>query len=302
MKNIIRKLPLLLVFATAGCGALFDYDDLRRAAPKGQDFNAALTREYKAFALFERDDMWDLLDAHHFRNKAMASAAGRTPAPEHLDDRTLPFDHLPELTAARARLVKTLDSGGGRFVPEPAARAQARFDCWVEQQEEDMQPDHIQECRDGFYAALVTVERALAAAGDGAGQGVVATKVAAPAPKFSTAESAAYTLFFDFDSARLTPEHAATLDAVVTATKAGQAVRLMVGGHADRAGPDPYNLALSRRRADAIGQALAGRGLERERITVVAFGERRPRVITPDGAREALNRRVEIVVGTGPSL
>lgn len=302
MKNIIRKLPLLLVFATAGCGALFDYDDLRRADPKGQDFNAALTREYKAFALFERDDMWDLLDAHHFRNKAMASAAGRTPTPEHLDDRTLPFDHLPELTTARARLVKALDSGGGRFVPEPAARAQVRFDCWVEQQEEDFQADDIQKCRDGFYAALVTVERALAAAGDKPGDGAMVTEAMATVPAIASGQSGAFTLFFDFDSARLTPEHAATLDAVVEAAKAGRSVRLMVGGHADRAGPDPYNLALSRRRADAIGQALSGRGLERERITVVAFGERRPRVVTPDGAREALNRRVEIVVGAGPSL
>lgn len=302
MKNIIRKLPLLLVFATAGCGALFDYDDLRRADPKGQDFNAALTREYKAFALFERDDMWDLLDAHHFRNKAMASAAGRTPVPEHLDDRTLPFDHLPELTAARARLVKTLDSGGGRFVPEPAARAQVRFDCWVEQQEEDMQPDHIQECRDGFYAALVTVERALAAAGDKPGDGAMATKAMATVPAIASGQSGAFTLFFDFDSAELTPEHADALDAIVTAAKDGRAVRLMIGGHADRAGPEPYNMALSRRRAEAIEQGLVRRGLDRDHVTLIAYGEQRPRIATPNGMREPLNRRVEIVVGTGPSL
>jgi len=302
MKNILRRLPLLLVFTTAGCGAFSDYDDLKRADPKGRDFNAALTREYKAFALFERYDMWDLLDAHHFRNKAMASAAGRTPAPERLDDRTLPFDHLPELTAARARLMAALDGGAGRFVPEPAARAQAQFDCWVEQQEEDMQPDHIQSCRDAFYAALVTVERALAQAGAGPDDVAVATKAAAAAPAVATGEPAAYTLFFDFDSAGITAEHAATLDAVVEAAKAGRAVRLVVGGHADRAGPRPYNLVLSRRRAEAIEQALVGRGLDRGRMTVVAHGERRPRVATPDGAREALNRRVEIVVGAGPSL
>jgi OOP family OmpA-OmpF porin len=223
--------------------------------------------------------MWDLLDAHHFRNKAMASLAGRTPAPEILDDRTLPYGHLPELTAARVRLVGALEAGAGRFVPEPAARAQARFDCWVEQQEEDFQPDDIQRCRDGFYAALVTVERALAAA-----------------------EPAAYTLFFDFDSAGVTADHAATLDAIAEAAKAGRAARLMVSGHADRAGPEPYNLVLSRRRAEAIERALAGRGLDRARMTVVAHGEKRPRVATPDGAREALNRRVEIVVGAGPAM
>ena len=163
-----------------------------------------------------------------------------------------------------------------------------------------MQPDHIQKCRDGFYAALLTVERALAQAGDGAGAGTA--RMADAAPEFPAAEATAYTLLFDFDSAALTGEHAAALNAVARAAKAGRAVRLMVGGHADRAGPDPYNLALSRRRAEAIERALAGRGVARERMTVVAHGERRPRVVTPDGASEVLNRRVEILVGAGPSL
>ncbi len=301
MNAMFRKLPVLLVFTAAGCGTFFDYDDLRRTDARGQDFNAALTREYKTFALFERDDMWDLLDARRFRDKAMASAAGRTPAPESLDDRTLPYETWPELTRARARLVAALERGGGRFMPEPAAQAQVRFDCWMEQQEEDFQPDDIAKCRDGFYAAMVTVERALAARDDPA-PAVKATKAAATAPAIPAVEPKAFTLFFDFDSATPVADHADVIDAVVAAAKAGRAVRLMVGGHADRAGPEPYNMALSHRRAEAIERALVAHGLDRRSMTVVAYGEKRPRVATPDGVREPLNRRVEIVVGASPSL
>lgn len=302
MKAIVRTFAVLAAFTTAGCGTFFDYDDLRRTDAKGRDFSAALAREYKVFALFERDDMWDLLDADRFRQKALRSAASETPAPESLDDWTLPHRTLAELTAARARLIKVLADGGGRFMPAPAARAQVKFDCWLEQQEEDMQPDHIRQCRDGFYAAMVTVERALAAAGDNAGDGAKVTKALAAAPAIIVREPSAFTLFFDFDSASLLPEHAEALDAIVAAAEDGETIRLVIGGHADRAGPEPYNMSLSRRRAASIEHALVGRGLARDRITVVAYGERRPRVATPNGAREPLNRRVEIIVGAGPSL
>ncbi|MGH6661495.1 MAG: OmpA family protein, partial [Rhodospirillales bacterium] len=64
----------------------------------------------------------------------------------------------------------------------------------------------------------------------------------------------------------------------------------------------PYNMALSRRRAEAIEQGLVRRGLDRDHVTLIAYGEQRPRIATPNGMREPLNRRVEIVVGTGPSL
>lgn len=301
MNAIFRKLPVLLVFATAGCGTIFDYDELRRLDARGQDFNAALTRQYKALALFELEAMQDVLDANRFRDKALMSASATTPAPERLDAWTLPYRTLPELIAARARLVKALESGGSGFMPEPAARAQVQFDCWLEQQEEDFQPDDIQKCRAGFYAAMVTVERALAAAGNGSGPHPTANK-AATAMMILAAEPSAFTVFFEFDSATLTPEHSDALDAIAAAANKGRAVRLVVGGHADRAGPEPYNMALSRRRAEAIERALVGRGLDRDRMTVVAFGEKRPRIATPNGVRETLNRRVEIVIGAGPSL
>ena len=116
------------------------------------------------------------------------------------------------------------------------------------------------------------------------------------------AEPSAFTIFFNFDSTNLVIAQSDTLDAIVAAAKAGKQVRLVVSGHADRAGPEPYNVSLSRRRALTVKEALHLRGLNRDWITVTAHGETRPRIATPDGTREPRNRRVEIILGEAPSL
>jgi outer membrane protein OmpA-like peptidoglycan-associated protein len=116
------------------------------------------------------------------------------------------------------------------------------------------------------------------------------------------AEPSAFTIFFNFDSTNLITAQSDRLDAIVAAAKAGDQVRLVVSGHADRAGPEPYNVSLSRRRALTVKEALHLRGLNRDWITVTAHGETRPRIATPDGTREPRNRRVEIILGEAPSL
>ena len=70
----------------------------------------------------------------------------------------------------------------------------------------------------------------------------------------------------------------------------------------DRAGASPYNMALSRRRADAVTQGLVARGLCSGLVAFNAFGETRPRVLTSDGLLEPRNRRVEVVIGSGQDL
>ena len=116
------------------------------------------------------------------------------------------------------------------------------------------------------------------------------------------AEPSAFTIFFNFDSTNLVIAQSDTLDAIVAAAKAGKQVRLVVSGHADRAGPKPYNAALSRRRALSVKEALYRRGINPDWITITAHGETRPRIATPDGTRELRNRRVEIILGEAPSL
>lgn len=77
---------------------------------------------------------------------------------------------------------------------------------------------------------------------------------------------------------------------------------ITLSGHSDSSGSDAENLATSRRRAEVVRDHLISLGVEEDRITVIALGERRaisPNA-KPDGSDDPegrrRNRRVEIVV------
>lgn len=103
-------------------------------------------------------------------------------------------------------------------------------------------------------------------------------------------------IFFEFDSSIPGSEAAQVADYV--ATNAGPCgwQRFVIGGHTDLSGSNAYNIGLSQRRADAVADMMAARGIDRAAISTMAEGEERPRVPTADGVREPQNRRVEIQV------
>lgn len=115
----------------------------------------------------------------------------------------------------------------------------------------------------------------------------------------TTAEAAADALaHFDFDSATLTAAGRAVLDAWLPQAPKDKTVR--VSGHADRLGPEPYNLKLSLRRAEAVKQYLVDKGVNPRRIQLEAKGESEPVKRCKGGATPATkaclapNRRVVI--------
>lgn len=69
-----------------------------------------------------------------------------------------------------------------------------------------------------------------------------------------------------------------------------------VAGHADATGPDAYNQTLSERRAVSVADYLISRGVLRDRLYVVGYGETRPIASNATEAGRAQNRRVEITL------
>lgn len=78
-----------------------------------------------------------------------------------------------------------------------------------------------------------------------------------PAPVVSLDQR---TIYFDFDSEKLTPESVSKLDALVAIIKSSnQIIQAGVIGYADEMGNEEYNMALSQKRADAVRQYLDSR-------------------------------------------
>lgn len=109
-------------------------------------------------------------------------------------------------------------------------------------------------------------------------------------------------VLFDFDSANLKPEASATLDGLAEAAVLAQDRAVDIRGHTDSRGADDYNLDLSRRRAEAVRDYLAGRGVDPARMTAEGLGEAQPVAPNeqPDGgddpAGRERNRRVEVLL------
>jgi len=258
----------------AGC--VSDISQMQDVQPTGGTaFTQALTEEYRQLTAFEADEMDDWVDANYFARKGLAAANGDIVLPEELGIWDLPPEKVSELAAARGRLMRALDAGARDSNPQLSAKAQARFDCWVEQQEENHQPEHIAACRDEFLQAMDELEGQPMATGENPNS---------------------YIVYFDFDRADITAEGQAIIDQLLADVGSVGSVNISTTGHADRSGSEDYNMALSLRRADAVREALIAGGIAAEAITVAGRGESEPAVPTPDGVKEQANRRVEIVV------
>lgn len=289
--GFLAAIPVLALMA--GCGsfeAQHDMATLEKREAVGTPFTKALTDEYRDFARFEYVEMWDWPDADYFASKGLETSTGTVVPPEQLESWNLPSSTKPDLAEARAGLVKVLDAGARDRAPKEAARAQAKFDCWVEQQEENWQWDHIAACREGFRTAMAELEAALQ-----------------PPPKLAFAPKeekvevpqppevrTPYVLFFDFDKSELTPKALETLERLATDIRDNKITKILIAGHADRSGPATYNVGLSERRATTVAQALSAREIPYGFISMEAFGESKPMVPTPDGQREPRNRVVVV--------
>lgn len=278
---------LLFLSACATFTAGPELQSLREAEPEGAAFSQALSREYLVLANFEADEMVDWRDAQRFTRKGLRAAMGEMVPPEDFMNWRIPDAHQATLAAARARLMAALGAGAPEAAPDNAAQAQAHFDCWVEQQEENWQTTHIASCRAGFELAMGSLEKVLADRGD-------------PAPVMrqfaelkGTEAPPVFQLRFGFDSYLLDDEgREAVSRAAALILESGD--NLTITGHADRAGSEGYNWTLSLQRATAVQSALIEKGIDPGKIRVRAAGEGEPLVATPDGEREPKNRRAEI--------
>jgi outer membrane protein OmpA-like peptidoglycan-associated protein len=101
---------------------------------------------------------------------------------------------------------------------------------------------------------------------------------------------------FDFDRYSLRPEATRALDEAIKSLQENAQLRLELEGHTCNIGTAEYNLALGERRATAVRDYLASRGIGADRLRTVSYGEERPK---HDNAREEtrrLNRRAALVV------
>lgn len=295
MKLTVRLAVLVAGLSLAAC---FDegHLDVVNMTPTGTAYQAALHQGYSEQSVLEYDE-GDWSDGYRFITKARQSAEGQEVMPELVWNWDLPGETVDEFYEARDTLGYWMRMGAAERAPAPMANAQVMYDCWIQEQEENYQPNDIARCRDGFYAAVADIEQAMAF------EAVPFAPMPMPEPTprpvavepEPTGVPRFYTIFFDWDKSDINPVAQRVVDAIATDWRdATDALQLV--GHADRSGAEGYNQQLSERRVDSVISALTAQGIGETRLSGYGVGETDPAVPTPDGVREPRNRRVVVTL------
>jgi len=281
----MRRLRIVCAIGTAAlaaaCATPWEVADVQTAieapsASTGPAFTRALFDEYRGLAKFEALEEYDWINAAVFARKGLRAADGEVVAPENLSEWDIPADRVAELTAARAKLTGYLSTGAADRLPAVAAKAQASFDCWVEEESEG---DSLSECRSDFVKAVSQLEPP---------PPPPAVAPAAVEPKIIRT----FVVYFDFNKSTLSKKAHKTLAEVVAARTELAPTSVHVIGHTDTSGKAAINDRLSAQRASVVAAALAHHGVQADQKAV---GKAQPAVETGDGVPELRNRRVEIL-------
>jgi OOP family OmpA-OmpF porin len=274
MKFLSRLAVLGLVGALVAACSSIDLDATKKMSLSGDNFQKALFKEYVDLARSE-DDQGDSKSAIYYNDRAKMAAAGKDTGPQELKARKLPSSAVADITAARKKLTDALAAGATKSAPDKAARAQAMFDCWMEQQEENDQPKDIAACRSAFEEAM---------------KGLGGAKPAAKAKPDKE-----YVIYFDFNKASLNEAATAVAYQVMADSISGYKA-VMLTGHTDTAGDKNYNRKLSENRVNAVKKTFAEIGLDPATISTQFNGEEMPAEKTADGVKNPKNRRVTVVL------
>jgi peptidoglycan-associated lipoprotein len=109
-------------------------------------------------------------------------------------------------------------------------------------------------------------------------------------------------VFFETDSTDLTPTATATLDRQAQWLSRYPNYAVLLEGHADERGTREYNFSLGARRAQAVRDYLASRGIQGNRIRTVSYGKERPVAVCNDISCWSQNRRVVTVLDTSAGM
>jgi len=103
------------------------------------------------------------------------------------------------------------------------------------------------------------------------------------------------TIYFEFDSAKLTSESIEILESHGDFIAGNGEVSVRLEGHADERGSREYNIALGDRRAQSVRRVLLFQGASSDQVETVSYGEEQPAVSGHDEESWSKNRRVELI-------
>ena len=109
-------------------------------------------------------------------------------------------------------------------------------------------------------------------------------------------------VYFDTNKSAVKGASATTLDKLAGIFKEYPKSNVLVEGHTDSAGPEDYNMNLSKQRAESVTNYLIAQGISPTRFTTKWYGENQPKADNATTEGKAKNRRVELAIVASEEL
>ena len=109
-------------------------------------------------------------------------------------------------------------------------------------------------------------------------------------------------VFFDYESFELTKDSRSELNKLFNLLSNNPSIKVEIQGHTDSKGLKSFNKKLSQKRAESVRKYLVKKGINKNRVTAVGYGENQPiaKNTNSDGSDNeegrALNRRIELKI------
>ena len=261
----------------AGCSES-SLSRLAHTHPTGDPLTAALAQEYLIFASRENRTYFDNVSASYFARKGLDAAMGVQVPPELIEKWHIPVNFQGEMQGARVRLLAAIERATPRANnANELAQAQVNYDCWMEEQDENRQPENIAFCRNNFYQAIMIAEQK-----NGGG------------PSSALLPTAPYRSYYKPGKTDVPPQAGPVLDQLMRLIGQVSDYKMTVDGYADKTGRASRNVQVSEQRATKIRDAVVARGAAAAKIRTSGHGD--TNAPGKRGTASAADRRVDITL------
>ena len=310
IKKCHINLLFLIILLSNGC-AYHNIEKLKSTPSNNNQFSQALSDVYLEFALYEMNEMHDEIDAAYFAEKGYKARTGQEVLPELINSWDIDVILLNEVNNKRKELISTLSTNRAKDFPILTARTQLGFDCWLEQLEESWQKDHIKKCYDMMNTGLMTLSQSNINHNKDVVEKTIIKKTKTKKVINEKEEikkikeiknieniedKLKFEIYFAHNIYKLNNDIKYSIKNIYDNYLGDNNFTIEVIGHTDRSGSEQYNITLSKLRANSVKKYLKSLGIVEDSISTFYFGETKPKILTKDGIKEKINRRVEIFI------
>ena len=279
LQSAMQKFGLLglALSCLTGCGG----DSLSRLAhtqPTGAPLTASLAQEYLIFASREHTTYYDKMSASYFAKKGLDAAMGVQVQPEPVEKWHIPQIYQAELQQARSRLLAAINNAKPKSNnANELAQAQVSYDCWIEEQDENRQPENIAFCRNNFYQAVAIAEQKNMGG-----------------PTLGFLPTVPYRTYYQPGQTDVPSQAGPVINQLMALVAQVQDYKITVDGYADKTGKSARNLIISEQRANKMRDAVVARGVANDKIRTFGHGD--SGATGKHGVSNPLDRRVDITL------